>query len=117
MMRVMDCCVNSREYGLVLKPFGKWNGRVDCEKFVITGVSDSDYAKDIKTRCSVSGYSVLLNRASVVMKSNVGFSDTFGNKSGIGGSYKLCTGNVVCKKGNRIHQAEGKNASETHCGQ
>ena len=71
MMRVMDYCVSTREYGLVLKPFGKWNGKVDCEKFVITGVSDSDYAKDIETRRSVSGYSVFLNGAPVVMKSKM----------------------------------------------
>jgi hypothetical protein len=71
MMRVVDYCVASKEYGLVLKPMGKWDGSTDSEKIVITGVSDSDYAKHIETRRSMSGYSVFVNRAPVAMKSKM----------------------------------------------
>ena len=45
-----------------------WNGDPELE-FTICGNSDSDYAKDIDTRCSVSGGIVYLNRAAVSCKS------------------------------------------------
>jgi hypothetical protein len=46
--------VGSPERGLLLKPIGKWVGNPSYE-FVITGRSDSDYAKDTDTCRSVSG--------------------------------------------------------------
>jgi hypothetical protein len=39
--------------------------------FEITGVSDSDYAKDMQTRKSVSGYATFLNGALVTAKSKM----------------------------------------------
>jgi hypothetical protein len=39
--------------------------------FEITGVSDSDYAKDMQTRKSVSGYATFLNGALVTEKSKM----------------------------------------------
>jgi hypothetical protein len=39
--------------------------------FEIAGVSDSDYAKDMKTRKSVSGYATFLNGALVTAKSKI----------------------------------------------
>jgi hypothetical protein len=43
----------------------------DNNYFEITGVSDSDYAKDIQTRKSVSGYVTFLNEALVTAKSEM----------------------------------------------
>jgi hypothetical protein len=51
---------------LCLKPSRQWNGGADFE-FVILGRSDSDYAKDVEKRRSVSGYSVFLEDAPVSM--------------------------------------------------
>jgi hypothetical protein len=39
--------------------------------FEITGLSDSDYAKDMQTRKSVSGYATFLNEALVTEKSKM----------------------------------------------
>jgi hypothetical protein len=39
--------------------------------FEITGVSDSDYAKDMQTRKSVNGYATLVNGAIVTAKSKM----------------------------------------------
>jgi hypothetical protein len=71
MKRLMDYCWGTRNRGLVIKPSGKWTGKVDGTKFIIKGVSDSDYAKDLDTRRSVSGYSVFLNGAPIAMKSKM----------------------------------------------
>jgi hypothetical protein len=59
MKKVMTFCVNTKEHGITINPTGNWNGKVDQHYFLeIIGVSDSDYAKDIVTRRSVSGYVV-----------------------------------------------------------
>ena len=55
--------------GLVLNPTRKWDGNKEHE-FVISGRSDSDYAKDTQTRKSISGYRVLLEGAPVMFKSS-----------------------------------------------
>ncbi|MEM9078894.1 MAG: Ty1/Copia family ribonuclease HI [Bacteroidota bacterium] len=70
MLRVMKYCVDTKEKGLLLKPNAKWDGSKDFE-FEITGKSDSDYAKDLETRRSVSGWSVFLNDAPYVRKSKM----------------------------------------------
>jgi hypothetical protein len=66
--RLMDYCWGTKNRGLIIKQSGKWTGKVDGRKFVIKGMSDSDYAKDLDTRRSVSGYSVFLNGAPFAMK-------------------------------------------------
>lgn len=68
MLRVMKYCVNTADRGLVLKPEGEWDGKPDSIEFIISGRSDSDYAKD-PSRKSVSGHRVLLNGAPVMFKS------------------------------------------------
>ena len=55
--------------GLVLNPTRKWNGNKEHE-FIISGHSDSDYAKDTQMRKSISGYRVLLEGAPVMFKSS-----------------------------------------------
>lgn len=65
MKRVMKYCVGTPNRGMFLKPSGEWDGSPDYE-FKVTGRSDSDYAKDVERRRSVSGYSVFMNDAPVV---------------------------------------------------
>jgi hypothetical protein len=45
MHRTMKYCTGTSERGLLLKPTCKWDGN-PAHEFVITGRSDSDYAKD-----------------------------------------------------------------------
>ena len=55
--------------GLLLKPFGTWDGKDRSFKFVIRGRSDSNYATDKDTRRSVTGTVVYLNEAPIVFGS------------------------------------------------
>jgi hypothetical protein len=71
MKRVMNYYWETRNRGLALNPNGKWTGKLDGTKFVIRGKSDFDYAKDMETQRSVSGYCVFLNGAPVGMKSRM----------------------------------------------
>ena len=68
MLRAMKYCVATPNRGIELRPNEVWDGSPDFE-FTITGRSDSDYAKDLDTRRSVSGYSSFLCGAPVTMKS------------------------------------------------
>jgi hypothetical protein len=58
----------TREAGLLLKPFQKWNGSNE-HQFHIRGKSNSEYAKDTQTRRSVSGYVVYLEYAPTMHRS------------------------------------------------
>jgi hypothetical protein len=72
MRRVMNFCLNTKDQALLIQQQGKWNGELNGDNnFEITGVSDSDYAKDMQTRKSVSGYATLLNGALVKAKSKM----------------------------------------------
>ena len=67
MVRVMKYCVDTADRGLVLKPEGEWDDKPDSIEFVISGRSDSDYAKEASCNCkSMSGHRVLLNGAPVM---------------------------------------------------
>jgi hypothetical protein len=68
MMRTMAYVVGTPERGLTLAPDKQWDGSKDFE-FEITGESDSDYAKCLDTRKSISGIAVFLNKAPVVFRS------------------------------------------------
>ncbi len=68
MLRVMKYCACTADRGLVLKPDGIWDGNPDTFEFVISGQSDSDYAKE-ELHKSVSGHRVILNGAPVMFKS------------------------------------------------
>jgi hypothetical protein len=70
MYRVMKYCVNTANRGLLLKPNKIWDGNPDFE-FVITGLADSEYAKDPETRRSVGGHSTFLCEAPVTTKSKM----------------------------------------------
>jgi hypothetical protein len=60
---------DTSDRGLVLNPTQKWDGRKDHE-LIISGRSDSNYAKDTQTRKSISGYRSLLEGAPVMFKSS-----------------------------------------------
>ena len=69
MLRVMKYCVGSPERGWTLKPTRKWDGSAK-HMFIISGLSDSDYAKDIDTRRSVSGTAVFLEGSCIGARSS-----------------------------------------------
>ena len=69
MLRVMKHCSSTPKRGWYLKPERKWDGSKDFE-FIISGNSDSDYAKCPDTRRSVSGWCVKLEGAPVSVKSS-----------------------------------------------
>ena len=61
----MRYLTGTKDAGLTLNPTRKWDGEKEfC--FCIRGVSDSDYAKDTQTRCSISGYVVYLEDVPVM---------------------------------------------------
>ena len=64
---IMQFCLCSKDKGLKLKPSGVWDGNKSY-KFHIRGHSDSDYAKRVEDRKSVTGYSTYLNDASIFNK-------------------------------------------------
>ena len=67
----MDYCQVTPNRGWLLKPEQKWDGRDRSFKFRISSMADSDYAKCVKTRRSVSVYSTLLEGAPVSVKSTM----------------------------------------------
>jgi hypothetical protein len=64
MHQTMKPCVGAPNRGMFLKPNATWDEDPDFE-FVISGRSDSDHAKDLEKRRSVSGCSVILCGAPV----------------------------------------------------
>ncbi len=58
MLRMIKYIGDMNDRGLVLNPMWKWNGSKDHE-FIISGQIDSNYAKDMQTQKSISGYRVL----------------------------------------------------------
>jgi hypothetical protein len=70
MLRIMKHCVNTLTLGWMMSPDRKWSGE-PTHNFVITGLSDSDYAKDPKTRRSVSGRVVKLEGSVINCKSKM----------------------------------------------
>ncbi len=58
--------------GLVLKPYREWDGSKNHE-FIISGMSDSGYAKESRDRCSVLGHVVFLRTEQLRKLGNVLF--------------------------------------------
>lgn len=65
----MKYICDTNERGLTLNPTQKWDDSKNHE-FVISGKSDSDYAKDMQTRKSISRYVVYLEGAPIMFKSS-----------------------------------------------
>jgi hypothetical protein len=70
MLGIMKYSVGRVNQGLVLKPHRKWDGSQN-HKFIISGRSDSDYAKEPKDRHSISGHMVYLEGAPTTFKSSI----------------------------------------------
>jgi hypothetical protein len=71
MYRVMNYCLDTPKCGLVLQPKRHCaDGGKDFE-FEISGLADSDYAKDPEPRRSVSGYASFLEGAPITRKSKM----------------------------------------------
>ncbi len=68
MLRCVQYMKCTKDAGLLLKLTRKWNGTNQFQ-FKIKGRSDSDYAKDMQTRQSISGYMVFLEDAPVMHRS------------------------------------------------
>jgi hypothetical protein len=68
MQRCMRYLTGTKDACLMLDPTRKWDGEKEfC--FLIRGVSDSDYAKNMQTRHSISGYVVYLEDVPVMHRS------------------------------------------------
>ena len=67
---MMKHVITTKERGLILKPYGAWDGSKNFV-FVISGRSNSDFAKCPTTRRSVSGWSAHLNGAPYTRKSKM----------------------------------------------
>jgi hypothetical protein len=70
MYRVMRYCIGTPNRGLMIKPNVKWDGDRNFE-FTISGRSDSDFAKDVIGRKSVSACSTFLCGAPVSIRSKM----------------------------------------------
>jgi hypothetical protein len=70
MYRCMAYCVATPKQGIHIAPNTRWDGSPEF-KFVISGQADSDYAKDLKTRRSVSGIITFLCGAVTTMRSKM----------------------------------------------
>ncbi len=68
MLRCMQHLMCTKDAGLLLKPTRMWD-RTNKFQFKIRGKLDLDYAKDMQTRQSVSGYTVYLEEAPVMHRS------------------------------------------------
>lgn len=68
--RAMDNAVSTEDRGLVLEPITQWNGGKD-KTFRIHGMSDAAFGSCADTRRSVSGWTVFLDEAPVLLKSKM----------------------------------------------
>jgi len=69
MKRVMAYVLKTAMRGILLKPNAKWDGKDKNFVFVVSGQSDSEFAKCPMTRKSVSGWATSLCGAPVTKKS------------------------------------------------
>jgi hypothetical protein len=69
MLRLMKYCTATPDCGWKLKPSRKWDGSAK-HKFVVSGLSDSNYAKDLDTRQSVTGTAVFVDDSCVGARSS-----------------------------------------------
>jgi len=91
MLRMMKYVDDTSDRGLVLNLTRKWDGNKEHE-FIISGRSDSNYAKDTQMQKSISGYRVLLEGAPVMFKSSMQKSVAL--RADIGSI--MCSRHVIC---------------------
>ncbi len=105
MKRCMRYVLCTREAGLLLKPFQKWNGS-NKHQFCIRGKSNSDYAKDTQTRHSVSGYVVYPKDAPTMHRSATQTTVALSScEAGLNAAV-LCTRHDVPEEHARINRTE-----------
>jgi hypothetical protein len=68
--RVMQHCTETYNRGLMIEPTESWDGDKSVE-FIISGHSDSDFAKNVKGHKSISGCSTFLCGAPVSIRSKM----------------------------------------------
>jgi hypothetical protein len=71
MKLVMAYYQTTSETGLMLKPYGQWDGKDRDYKFIVHRLADGEHAADEDTRYSVGGQSTFLNSAQVVGQSKM----------------------------------------------
>ena len=70
MICIMHYCVTTPKRGLVLKPFGEWDGiSTDC-KFELMVKMDSEYAKCLDARRSMTRSAVYMNGVPVTFRNS-----------------------------------------------
>jgi hypothetical protein len=68
----MTFYLSTRDLSTLINAKGEWDGKLNEKKlFEISGVSNLDYAKDMQTRKSVSGYATFLNGSTITAKSKM----------------------------------------------
>jgi hypothetical protein len=70
MHRVMGYCIRTPNRGINIVPDDRWDGNPNF-KFKIKGRADSDYAKDLETRRSISGVLTFLCGAVITTRSKM----------------------------------------------
>ena len=68
MICIMDYCVTTPETGLLLKLFGEWDRIYKGYEFEVIVKTDSDCAKCLNTRRSMTGSVVYLNGMPVTFR-------------------------------------------------
>ena len=71
MLRAMKYAVNTANRGVLLRPNRKWDGKDKSFEFIVSGMADADYAANLETRRSVSGYSTFLEGSVITTKSKM----------------------------------------------
>jgi hypothetical protein len=94
MLRMMKYVDDTNDRGLVLNPMRKWNGSKE-HKFIISGRSDSNYAKDTQMQKSISGYRALLEGAPVKFKSSTQKSVALSVCEAADSGSSMCTRHVI----------------------
>ena len=67
---IIDYCVPTPKRGLVLKPHSDWDGISTDYEFEVTVKTDSNYAKCLDTRRSMTGSVVYMNGVPVICRSS-----------------------------------------------
>ena len=70
MICIMDYCVTTTERGLVLKPYHDWDRIITDYKSKVMVKTDSNYAKCLYTRRSITESVVYLNGVPVTFRSS-----------------------------------------------
>jgi hypothetical protein len=106
---VINYCVSTSNRGLFIKPDGEMNNKNESEKiYTIQRYSDSEYAKDIQERQSISAYwDICYFIFNLFQKQDAEEFYT------ISGHNAMHTKNITCEKGHHLNEFENQPTYET----